>query len=977
MDFNQTAQSTGFAELAQPLRESATIADAVNTASGFAQKARGLKAKAEQNRVEGFLAGQALDSLQDDRRFISQSFVDEDKISAEDASVITNGGEEALETLNRLEASGQGNPVLLEVKRNIARARLIRENPGRAAALLRAGGSGAIGGRLKGVRDEEEKRRQAEINLKERRAFDLGIDLEGVSRDDIPSVVDRHPLSHTDRINKELAALNEQTSARKEFNVPVRNQQKNLGLGQVLKGVADFKERQQHLLLTDPSRYSALEATQELEQQRFEYSQFLLNIYHDDPKAVTESLQEFDEILEAIVPSLDGTDLGKQVELEHTVRVKRPAIKYQESQAARSEQLSIAQLEEQLLRTGQARLDHDQAGIKEFFSQLRTATSILEDNQGLAQSEGKSAVKKTVEAERLRLIEAGPEAFAEISKVRTGEDFSITGILGPNDTSSNKYPLGKKVGDHIIGAFNGTINLDGESPVQYVENLLTGTYKHVQGQPTGTELAAAMIAAGEKDPNLKEQLFNSKKIKVMVPEFQRLSRKQIATNHFEPLAKVLEEESFQINRLPKLLGAIKPGSLVANAVNSLSNVDIHNLTEVDFEHLNKTGDIRLIPKTGIHEVLEGGDIQRLGDHLIRINNDTKGVYKAGLDAIIKLDGLDTYEQALVALGSTSSRFSDIFETVPGSQGISLAGQLLGVGNQKALLPAAGSALSETIQRLQAPADRIRAEQLKKDKVIADKVRAKIIGKSPDTNQVVTFTETVIPQAQEVTSPDGPGGILSDDIAEEQVLSQEIPQNPITTSNTADVEEALRSRPAPKPQTEVDGEQEVLSQDVEPTILDTTRDQIPGFKSIPGNRYISGDFNAASSDAQGFEIIIPSDSTAEERNAAEEYVLALDSFFQSHGIPRPNRGVKVSGKGQRGVKGVIHTEPFFAKDTEARRVIEENAEEYALIMKTTLGAIPGANFIPPHKSTDGGAETPDGVNERDFFTGVILPNLRKV
>lgn len=163
------------------------------------------------------------------------------------------------------------------------------------------------------------------------------------------------------------------------------------------------------------------------------------------------------------------------------------------------------------------------------------------------------------------------------------------------------------------------------------------------------------------------------------------------------------------------------------------------------------------------------------------------------------------------------------------------------------------------------------------------------------------------------------------------------------------------------------------------VLDQTRDQIEGFQSKRGARFISGDFNDFSDpNVQGFEIVMPSDSTPAEIAKAEQWIGAVDNFYKSKGLERNNRGVKVVGQNtQRGVDGVIHTEPFFAKDIEARRLIEANAAEFAQITKDTIGSLDGSTFIAPHKTDDGGAVTPDGVNERDWWLDTMYAPLANV
>lgn len=160
------------------------------------------------------------------------------------------------------------------------------------------------------------------------------------------------------------------------------------------------------------------------------------------------------------------------------------------------------------------------------------------------------------------------------------------------------------------------------------------------------------------------------------------------------------------------------------------------------------------------------------------------------------------------------------------------------------------------------------------------------------------------------------------------------------------------------------------------VSNKTRDQITGFSSKPGNRMVSLDFNDQGGDsntARGIEIKVPADATPEELNAARAWVRELHAFYKSHGLNVPIRhgdGIKHGG---RGVPGVFHTEPFFAANEQARKVIEKDPEGYAEILGRTLGNIDGVTFIPPHKLNDPGAAG-NGFNERDFAKKHIIPYL---
>jgi hypothetical protein len=155
----------------------------------------------------------------------------------------------------------------------------------------------------------------------------------------------------------------------------------------------------------------------------------------------------------------------------------------------------------------------------------------------------------------------------------------------------------------------------------------------------------------------------------------------------------------------------------------------------------------------------------------------------------------------------------------------------------------------------------------------------------------------------------------------------------------------------------------------------TRDKLPA--SSPTNRQISLDFNAApSKNAKGIEIIIPNNATEEERQIAQEYVAKTQQYFAERGVNVPARGVRTAKENGRGTPNRFHTEPFFVGDAASRAVMEKDPDGYAQVLASTLGRIPGAMFIPPHKSNDPGAA--DGkFNERDFAKGSIIPALERL
>ena len=155
----------------------------------------------------------------------------------------------------------------------------------------------------------------------------------------------------------------------------------------------------------------------------------------------------------------------------------------------------------------------------------------------------------------------------------------------------------------------------------------------------------------------------------------------------------------------------------------------------------------------------------------------------------------------------------------------------------------------------------------------------------------------------------------------------------------------------------------------------TRDLLPA--SSPTNRQISLDFNAApSKNAKGIEIIIPNNATEEERQLAQEYVAKTQQYFAERGVNVPARGVRTAKENGRGTPNRFHTEPFFVGDAASRAVMEKDPDGYARVLASTLGRIPGAMFIPPHKSNDPGAS--DGkFNERDFAKSSIIPALERL
>jgi len=155
----------------------------------------------------------------------------------------------------------------------------------------------------------------------------------------------------------------------------------------------------------------------------------------------------------------------------------------------------------------------------------------------------------------------------------------------------------------------------------------------------------------------------------------------------------------------------------------------------------------------------------------------------------------------------------------------------------------------------------------------------------------------------------------------------------------------------------------------------TRDLLPA--SMPNARQISLDFNAAANkNAKGIEIIIPNNASDIERALALDYVNKTKDFFASKGVDVPVRGVRTAAENKRGSANRFHTEPFFVNDAASRAAIESDPDGYAKVLASTIGKIPGAMFIPPHKSNDPGASA-NGINERDFAKSVLIPALERL
>lgn len=153
----------------------------------------------------------------------------------------------------------------------------------------------------------------------------------------------------------------------------------------------------------------------------------------------------------------------------------------------------------------------------------------------------------------------------------------------------------------------------------------------------------------------------------------------------------------------------------------------------------------------------------------------------------------------------------------------------------------------------------------------------------------------------------------------------------------------------------------------------------GKNSVPGNRFISLDFNSHENGANIDTplIVIPDDATPEERQLAQQYVNKTAALLINNGVPSNPVGiVKTRSENGSGKNGIFHTEPFFIENKAAFDVIKNNSGAYAQIMTETLGKISGAKFIIPHEPSRGLNGAPgQGTNEVDFAKKYLYPKLK--
>ena len=150
------------------------------------------------------------------------------------------------------------------------------------------------------------------------------------------------------------------------------------------------------------------------------------------------------------------------------------------------------------------------------------------------------------------------------------------------------------------------------------------------------------------------------------------------------------------------------------------------------------------------------------------------------------------------------------------------------------------------------------------------------------------------------------------------------------------------------------------------------------------RPISLDFNSAGGNA-GIFIVVPFDVTQQERDYCMQYVNACSNFFNKYSKDPKSKNISSNpirrggtSENPRGIKGFFHTEAW-DQDGSAMQSIIDNPQEYANILASTLGKIPNALFLPPHKVNAQGTEfkptnSIKNVSETEFAKKYIIPFL---
>ena len=152
----------------------------------------------------------------------------------------------------------------------------------------------------------------------------------------------------------------------------------------------------------------------------------------------------------------------------------------------------------------------------------------------------------------------------------------------------------------------------------------------------------------------------------------------------------------------------------------------------------------------------------------------------------------------------------------------------------------------------------------------------------------------------------------------------------------------------------------------------------------GERRVSLDFNSFAGKTDGFYalVVTPNNITGEERQAASAYSKGMVALMARYGYDDygiyGDDGIASRSEIGRGKAGTFHTEPFFAQDPRAIALLEnpEFMREYAELVETTLGQIPGAVIMAPHEMGDTGAEMTmangQRISERDFALQRLMP-----
>ena len=144
------------------------------------------------------------------------------------------------------------------------------------------------------------------------------------------------------------------------------------------------------------------------------------------------------------------------------------------------------------------------------------------------------------------------------------------------------------------------------------------------------------------------------------------------------------------------------------------------------------------------------------------------------------------------------------------------------------------------------------------------------------------------------------------------------------------------------------------------VFNTARNEVPGGWSAFRKNYqvISLDFNGVQGSpdmtGRGYALVCYGGGNIPSNIAPilTDYTEKVAAFFNRHGykhITTKDGKYPAKSPTSDGMFRIIHTEPFFGSDREAVRIIKTHMQEYTTILKTTLGTIPKAAFIPPHNA----------------------------